>query len=92
MPENSKTLHRPQLAPYLVPCSKVRKWNERRYFRSTHVVLAGVVPIAIVLTAGSAGAVDGLILQRHSHESMLVDLWCGVGSCCGRVGFVDDTG
>ncbi len=34
----------------------------------------------------------GLVLQRHSCESVLVVLWCGVGSCCGRVGFVDDTG
>jgi hypothetical protein len=33
-----------------------------------------------------------LILQRHSAESLLVDLLCGVGSCCGRVGLVDDQG
>ncbi|PSK28210.1 hypothetical protein C6575_27720, partial [Nocardia seriolae] len=32
-----------------------------------------------------------LILQRHLCESVLVDLLCGVGSCCGRVGFVDES-
>ncbi|WP_344517359.1 serine hydrolase domain-containing protein [Nocardia seriolae] len=34
---------------------------------------------------------DGLVLQRHLCESVLVDLLCGVGSCCGRVGFVDES-
>ncbi|MTJ60132.1 hypothetical protein, partial [Nocardia seriolae] len=33
----------------------------------------------------------GLVLQRHLCESVLVDLLCGVGSCCGRVGFVDES-
>ncbi|WP_237088143.1 SNF2-related protein [Nocardia seriolae] len=32
-----------------------------------------------------------LVLQRHLCESVLVDLLCGVGSCCGRVGFVDES-
>ncbi|MFE3261914.1 hypothetical protein, partial [Nocardia sp. NPDC059229] len=30
-----------------------------------------------------------LVLQLHSRDSLLVDLSGGVGSCCGRTGFVD---
>uniref|UniRef100_UPI0035C6F61D TetR family transcriptional regulator n=5 Tax=Nocardia seriolae TaxID=37332 RepID=UPI0035C6F61D len=37
------------------------------------------------------GSRDGLVRQRHLCESVLVDLLCGVGSCCGRVGFVDES-
>ncbi|MEV2226810.1 hypothetical protein AB0E01_44305, partial [Nocardia vinacea] len=39
--------------------------------------------------AVSEGA-KGLVLQLHSCGSVLVDLSGGIGSCCGRAGFVDD--
>ncbi|BEK91984.1 hypothetical protein GCM10010198_21220 [Nocardia seriolae] len=53
------------------------------------------LPAPFHLTHGKrnpiAAWLDGLVLQRHLCESVLVDLLCGVGSCCGRVGFVDES-
>nr|WP_246023557.1 HNH endonuclease signature motif containing protein [Nocardia yunnanensis] len=52
------------------------------------VTAAGVPdaePLGSVFDPGVA-----VVLQRHLCELVLVDLLCGVGSCCGRVGFVDD--
>ncbi|WP_230465336.1 hypothetical protein, partial [Nocardia seriolae] len=49
----------------------------------------------VILTSDHVAAIRDLlgplVLQRHLCESVLVDLLCGVGSCCGRVGFVDES-
>lgn len=56
-------------------------------------IIAGVpdqsTEILAVVTK-ACESTEGLILQLHSRDSMLVDLPGGVGSRCGRAGFVDE--